>query len=114
LGVGAWLALLALWAHAVLPATMPAGDVGDGTLICSADGAGRIGSDPPPPEGTPSAAQHCMLCRLAAAPAVLPPPGGAPAPPDTVFDVPYASVPVGIVPARIASPQQPRAPPAIS
>lgn len=113
-GVAAWLALLALWTHAVLPGTMPSGVFGDGFVICAADGPARGGTGGGPAEEAPSEAQHCMLCRFAAAPVVLPPPGGAPAPPGSAFAVPSASVPAGILPARIVSPLQPRAPPAIS
>lgn len=114
LGVAAWLALLALWAHAVLPGTMPSGGFGAGLVICTPDGPARGGPDGGPAEDGPAEAQHCMLCRLASAPAVLPPPGGAPAPPLPAFAVPCASAPAGILPARIASPLQPRAPPTIS
>ncbi|MGE0746449.1 MAG: DUF2946 family protein [Rhodospirillales bacterium] len=111
-GLGAWLAMLAVLAHVLLPGTMPTG--GDGAVICTPNGVQRIDPGGAPQDGEPSTVQHCMLCRLAAAPAVLTPPARLPAPPRTYFTMPAPRVAGFAAVARIASPLQPRAPPAFS
>jgi hypothetical protein len=70
----AWIALVALWAMALLPTAalaLSARQDGPsaGTLVCTAQGARRVGAaaageEPPPVDSGGTAAPHCPLCLL--------------------------------------------------
>jgi hypothetical protein len=119
----AWIALLAVWALAVLPAVSralaSAGGAHGWVEVCSAQGSRMVPNSAREAGGWPVPASighvdHCPLCVLGADQAPLPPAAGAPAKPVA------GACALSPWPGRAArglsdwAGAQPRAPPALS